>query len=180
MEMVDRLESQLNVLARHCQLAFQEQQLDYLPEIATKLRLLLVRSNKNRPLIFDLMKELGIAFDVVLDGPPQLRRRTGDTTSTPAPGDRLSLDAFFDLRAVTIRTTAGLIDLTKRELIRAWSEQLGGAHEDWAVDESLSNALKTQLPFVKVRPMVLELRNCANIALRYGREVVARARTVVP
>jgi hypothetical protein len=35
----------------------------------------------------------------------------------------------------------GLVSLTKAQLIDAWSQQVGGAHEDRAVDEELAHAL---------------------------------------
>src|SRR5215831_20961083 len=66
-----------------------------------------------------------------------------------------------DLDAVSVRTSDGLlVTLTKRELIRAWSEQLGGAHEDWAVDEALVKAVRIQGSFQGIQLTALELLNC--------------------
>jgi len=91
-------------------------------------------------------------------------------------GDVLSLDAFFDLPAVTVRTSEGLVSMTKRELIRAWCEQLGGAHEDWHVDEAMVNAVKANLPVLGINPTEIELRNCVKTTLKHGREVIRLAK----
>jgi len=78
-----------------------------------------------------------------------------------------------DLDAVSVRTSDGLlVTLTKRELIRAWSEQLGGAHEDWAVDEALVKAVRIQGSFQGIQLTALELLNCARTTLNYGRQLV--------
>jgi hypothetical protein len=62
--------------------------------------------------------------------------------------------------------------MTKRELIRAWCEQLGGAHEDWAVDEALVNAIHAPISVGGMQPTAMELRNLARRTLRYGRHLV--------
>jgi hypothetical protein len=167
-EMVERLERQLDMLEGFAQAAFAEGKDEFLPEVATKLRVLLVRSRQNRPLLIEVADRFGIPLNVTLDCPP--------VEGGPRAGDVLSLDAFFDLQAVTVRTSAGLASMTKRELIRAWSEQLGGAHEDWSVDESLVNAVRIEVPILGLRPSVMELGNCARTAVRCGREVVRLAR----
>lgn len=173
-EMVHSLETQLNVLEEHAQKAFGERREEFLPEVATKLRVLLVRSRHNKPLLFEVADHLGIEMTVTLDGPPVLRSSPENPHSVP--GDKLSLDAFFDLMAVMVRTSAGLVPMTKRELVRAWSEQLGGSHEDWSVDEALVNAVRTEVPILGFRPMLLELCNCVNTTLHHGRRVAAVAK----
>ncbi len=173
-EMLQSLESQLNILEEHSQKAFGERREEFLPEVATKLRVLLVRSRHNKPLLFEVADRLGIEMTVTLDGSPGLGSKPENPNSMP--GDKLSLDAFFDLMAVTVRTSAGLVPMTKRELIRAWSEQLGGSHEDWSVDEALVNAVRTEVPIFGFRPMLLELCNCVNTTLHHGRRVVAVAK----
>jgi hypothetical protein len=169
--MVARLSAQLSHLAKDCQRAFELGDEAYLPEVATKLRLLLVRSRANKPLLFEVAAQIGVEPKVTLGGPPLIKRE-GEI----GPGDTITLDQFFDLQAVTIRTSSGLISLTKRELIRAWAEQLGGAHEDWSVDEALVNAIQTPVFIGGMQPTVLELRNCARTALQYGQQIVEVAR----
>jgi hypothetical protein len=170
--MVERLDAQLKLLEENGRQAFEQGDETYLPEVATKLRILLVRSRMNKPLLFEVAAQVGLKLQLSLDGPPMLKKE-GEI----GPGDTISLDEFFDLQAVTIRTSVGLITLTKRELIRAWAEQLGGAHEDWSVDEALINAVRFPLLITGMQPTVMELRNCAGIALQHGRRIVATARS---
>jgi hypothetical protein len=169
-EMVQRLEAQLDLLDNFARAAFGEKNEVFLPEVATKLRVLLVRSRHNKPLLLEVADRLGVTLEVTLDGPPGVR--SSPESASPQAGDVMSLDSFFDLQAVTIRTSKGLVSMTKRELIRAWAEQLGGAHEDWSVDEALLNAVKAELPLLGIRPTIMELANCTRTALRYGRHVV--------
>ena len=173
-EMVDRLVSQLAVLDRVATIAFgNESRTEFLPEVATKLRLLTVPSKQNKPLLLEVAKALSLPLVVTLGGPPipiQLNNKTF------MPGDAITLDQFLDLGAVTMRTSAGLITFTKRELIRAWSEQLGGAHEDWTVDEGLVNAVTTEVRVLGMNPTVMELRNTTHLVISKGNELVAAAR----
>jgi hypothetical protein len=170
-EMIGQLETQLGLLERYSHDAFELGQTQFLPEVATKLRVLLVRSGRNRPLLFDVAKGVGFTPIVTLSGPP-IRRPAGEK----GPGDHISVDAFFDLDAVGVQTSTGFVMMTKRQLIRAWSEQLGGAHEDWSVDEALVNAIRTPVSIGGVQPTVIELRNCASTTLRVGRHVLETAR----
>lgn len=171
LEMIEQLETQLSLLDQYCVKAFEERRSEFLPEVATKLRILLVRSRKNVPLLFECAKRLEVEVTVRLDDPPIIA-----PPGEPGPGDEVSLDAFFDLEAVGVKTKAGFVTMTKRQLIRAWCEQLGGAHEDWAVDEALVNAIRAPIRVGGMQPMVMELRNCAHTALRYGRDLVRRGR----
>ena len=136
-------------------------------EVAAKLRVLLVRSNQNTPLLFEVATQIGFTPTVTLDGPPLLK-----VPGEPGPGDTISLDAFYDLDAIRMRTSAGFITLTKRELIRAWAEQLGGAHEDWSVDEAILNAIHAPIRIGGVQPTAMELLNCARLAITQGRHIV--------
>ena len=173
-EMISQLETQLGLLERYAHQAFALGETQFLPEVATKLRILLVRSRHNKPLLIDVAGALGFTPIVTLSGPP-IRRPPGEK----GPGDHISVDAFFDRDAVGVMTAAGFVMMTKRQLIRAWSEQLGGAHEDWAVDEALLNAIRTALLVGGVQPTVIELRNCTTTALGVGHYVHEMA-TVKP
>ena len=166
-EMVHSLRTQLSLLEDYSRRAFEEGRAEFRPEVAAKLRILLVASRHNKPLLLQLAARLGVTLEVVLDGPP-IRRPPGE----PGPGDRISLDAFYDLQAVTTRTSGGLITMSKRELIRAWAEQLGGAHEEWSVDEALIRAVKAPIFVNGMQPTVIELANCARTALHYGHLVL--------
>ena len=176
-DMVEQLETQLRLLREYSDRAFGDKQDEYLPEVAGKLRLLLVKSRHNKPLLLEVADQLGVNLEVTIHGPPGLQYPAGDLTEGRCRvGDRITLDAFFDLLAVGVKTSSGFITLTKRELIRAWCEQLGGVHEDWSVDEEVVKAIKTGLTVGGYEPCVLELNNCARSALQHGQRVLAAAR----
>lgn len=170
-EMVEQLGTQLDLLDEYARHAFLERRAEFLPEVAGKLRILLVRSNANKPLLFRVADELRCVPELILGGPP-IRRPTG----VPGPGDKITLDRFFDLLAVTVQTSAGHVSMTKRELIRAWCEQLGGVHEDWAVDEALVNAVRAPILIGGMKPSEIELSNSVRITLQYGRQLVETGR----
>lgn len=168
-EMIHRLETQLELLRQYSEQAFGRRRAEYYGEVATKLRILLVRSRHNTPLLLEIADRLKVPLNVTLQGPP-----VEPPKGEPGPGDTVTLDRFFDLSAMHIRTSVGLVGISKREMIRAWCEQLGGAHEDWAIDEAILNAL--ELPWVvnDIHPAVIELGNCARIALQYGDHLLDR------
>ncbi len=173
-EMVQSLKTQLALLEDYSRRAFEEGNAEFCPEVASKLRILLVNSRHNQPLLLSLAARLSITLEVVLDGPP-IQRPLG----VPGPGERISLDAFYNLQAVTTRTSDGLITMSKRELIRAWAEQLGGAHEDWSVDEALVRAVHAPVFINGMQPTVMELARCARTALKYGNLVLEQARKLM-
>jgi hypothetical protein len=72
-EMVDQLERRLNKLDAFAQAAFAEGREEFLPEVATRLRVLLVRSRHNRPSLLEVASALGIPLTVTLDGPRGVR-----------------------------------------------------------------------------------------------------------
>lgn len=168
-EMIHRLETQLELLRQYAEQAFARKREEYYGEVATKLRILLVRSRHNTPLLLEIAERLKLPLTVTLGGPP-VQPPNGE----PGPGDTVTLDRFFDLSATYIRTSTGLVRVSKRELIRAWCEQLGGAHEDWAIDEAILNALELPLLINGTHPAVIELGNCAKTALQYGHQLLDR------
>lgn len=168
-EMVNQLERQLRLLAEYSEHAFEDGRSHYLPEIAGKLRILLVRSRFNHPLLFRVAEHINYTPKVELSGPP-VRPLPGE----PGPNEVITLDRFFDLHAVTIRTWQGPARMTKRELIRAWCEQLGGVHEDWEVDEELANTLGLPIIIGGMHPGAYELRICAQTALQHGQQIIER------
>jgi hypothetical protein len=165
--MIEQLARQVTLLEEYAQHAFIERKTNYLPEIATKLRVLLVRSRTSTPLLLEVADQLKYPLNITLDGPP-LEPLPGE----PRSGETITLDRFFDMQAVTIQTATGLVSLTKREVIRAWCEQLGGAHEDWSVDESIVNALQSPFLFDGQQPLEIELSICTRIAIAGGKNIV--------
>lgn len=169
-EMLDQLDRQLTLLDEFCHKAFDERRLEYLPEIASKLRILTVRSLQNVPLLFRVAEALGQTMTITLNGPPLIA-----PPGQPTGGDTITLDQFFDLEAVTIATSQGPITMTKRQLIRAWCEQLGGVHEDWKVDEALLNAIRSPVYVGGFPIAAVELRNSARDVISHGRRLLALA-----
>ena len=170
-EMIATLEAQTDLLEHYAQHAFEEGDAKFLPEMATKLRLLVVRmKNPNhKPLLFEVAEQLGETPMVTLrQGPKMLRPAPGD----PAPGDAFPLDQFFEMSAATVPTSAGQVTLTKRQLIRGITEQLGGAHADWAVEEGLAAAIVT-IPLLNLQPAAIELRNAARTTVTHARRLIA-------
>ena len=163
--MVERLEIQLSLLNDYTRNAFIDGKHHYCSEVATKLRLLLVRSKSNDPLLLNIADKFKVELVVTLAPPPV--KRLDDPTGP------ISLDRYFDLTAYMYRGSDGIVQVSKRQIIRAWCEQYGGAHEDWAVDDWIRLALRPyMLTFDGLNPVQMELRSSANTALEYGRYVL--------
>lgn len=131
-EMVDALERQTLLLQEFCQRAFAEGDLTYLAEIANKLRLLAVRSKNNEPLLFRVMEEHNLDLKIPV-GP-------GPIESAP----RISIEQFLAQPAGAVRIPfpdGEFVSYTNGQLIRAWAEQLGGAHEDWRMEDAFRTLL---------------------------------------
>jgi len=123
----------LSALARHVRLlldyyshAFQEDNPDYLGEVAGKLRLLACETRMNRPLLLDLMDELEFEGEFPL-------RSSGEATT---------LREYMNMFTVAVRIPSGeLVQMTNSELVLAWSQQIGASHEDWELDPALVHAV---------------------------------------
>lgn len=146
-EMQGALKKHAILLQRYCALAFGEGREEYLGEIAAKLRLLAIETRKNTPLLQSVMKAKEI--DPQIGG--------------------LTLEAFLSFPAVGVKVgPSEYKDLSYGDFIRGWAEQMGGAHEDWAVDDAL--AMSFRLPaYVKeadgLHMNVLQLRHAARFVL---------------
>src|SRR5215813_429187 len=66
-EMIDQLERQLSLLEEYATKAFSETRSEFLPEVASKLRILLVRSKQNSPLLFEVPDRVGLVPRVRID-----------------------------------------------------------------------------------------------------------------
>jgi hypothetical protein len=139
---------------------FDEGNVDYAGEIAGKIRLLAAKFGSNVPLLIRLMRDTGIEVKVVLGGPEE--------------GREVTLGEFMHLVAVAIRLPAGnLAELTKEDMVRGWAEQVGSCHEDWAMSESLSAVLSSDL-YIGGHPAALvELRATCSTVLMTARRFLA-------
>jgi hypothetical protein len=170
-EIMLKLERQLKLLRTFSKNAFERHDSSYCPETAGKLRLLLVRTKMNRPLLLDAAELFGVSLTVTVAPSPV--KREGDLEG------EVTLDQFFDMTAYMYKLPDGSVaKVSKLNLIRAWGEQEGGAHLDWEVEAWLTAALRSwPVKFNGLNPSELELLNCANLVLEQGEKVVAAART---
>ena len=130
--MVDALERHTLLLQEFCERAFGKGDATYLGEIANKLRLLAVRSRKNEPLLLRVMEEYRLDFRIPV-GP-------GPIESAP----RITVEEFLAQPAGAVRIPfpdGEFVSYTNGQLIRAWAEQIGGAHEDWKMEEAFRTML---------------------------------------
>ena len=163
--MLKTLQSQTDLLKDYYHKAFVEKKTIYLGEIAGKLRLLVIDEGTNKALLLRLMKEFDDEFLFTLNGPPGKSR-----TSKYQSGDKISIQEFLNIESHTSdeakkRKTTGIEIITKRDLIKRWSQQLGSAHQDWAVDEDLHKFLKPEVYFGGIPLQGLELKATTKIIL---------------
>jgi hypothetical protein len=136
-EMVDALRGHTRLLREYAQ-KLSEGDTTYGGEIAGKLRLLVTRSRANTPLLLLLMRETGLELKLTMGGPPIPLEPGGPILA----GQQIPLAEYIALPAIGVRVPSGTFEiLSKEKLIRAWAEQTGASHEDWAMDETLSSIL---------------------------------------
>jgi hypothetical protein len=116
----------LRIYAHH---AFQECDERYLGEVAGKLRIL-VAEHGAKPLLLDLMDELGADVRVKLNLPP---------VQDDDYGKEMTLRRYMDRPGAGIATEAGFRMLGHAEFVREWANQYGTAHEAWRVTEHFLN-----------------------------------------
>ena len=163
--MLKALQSQTDLLKDYYHKAFVEKKTIYLGEIAGKLRLLVIDEGTNKALLLRLMKEFDDEFLFTLNGPTGKSR-----ASKYQSGDRISIQEFLNVEShwsddPKKRKTTGIEIITKRDLIKRWSQQLGSAHQDWAVDEDLHKFLKPEFYFNGIPLQGIELKATAKIIL---------------
>jgi hypothetical protein len=172
--MVGSLERHLRLLRDYASKAFGDGNFDYGGEVAGKLRLLTSRFRSNRPLLLDLMTETQIQPLVRLGGPPiNIKPLPGE----PAPGDEITLERYLQLGAIGVRVPSGeFVMLDKTQFIRAWAEQTGSAHEDWALDPALKAILGSGIYIAGMHGALAELRATTQTVLRVADEFLVKFR----
>jgi hypothetical protein len=123
-DLLEALLRHVELLREYSQKAFEQGKGDYLGEVAGKLRVLVVETRMNKPLLLALMKKFGSRTQVLLDDPYEQ--------------DHISLDQFMERLCVAIRTDSGMKSFTNREFVATWAQQHGAAHEDWEHDEGFA------------------------------------------
>jgi hypothetical protein len=119
----------LRICAHH---AFQEREELFLSEVAGKLRMLVAEHGRSqRPLLLDLMDELGVDVRFKLNLPP---------AQDPDYDEEITLRRYMGRTALGIATGSGFRMLSHSEFVRDWANQYGTAHEAWRVTERFLNA----------------------------------------
>jgi hypothetical protein len=123
----------MSLLEEYYRKAFEEGDDRYLGEIAGKLRLLVVRGKRNRPLLLDFMEKVNSSVKVSLD--------------SPIITEPITIDEYLDQLMLFVRLKDGPISFTNREFVLAWAQQHGAAHEDIAHDRgyAASRALNVEI-----------------------------------
>lgn len=153
-DLLESLRKHVKLLREFSARAFRDGDLDYLGEVAAKLRLLVYEHGRNKPLLLALMDEFGIDVPITLGGPP-IQPLSGQ----PGPGDQVSLREFLELPACGVRVpSGGFVQLTKKEFIGVWAQQHGAAHEDWELNEELAVIRGSRIYIGGRRPEAEELR----------------------
>ena len=169
-EMVVALKRHLGLLQDYAGKAFVEKNLDYGGEIAGKLRLLVTRFGTNKPLLLDLMRETGIEPTITLGGPP-LQREEGK----PGAGDEVTLAQYLQLDAVGVRVPSGeFVMLSKTQLIRAWAQQAGSAHEDWSLEPALAALLHHNIWIGGIPAALMELKVTTETVLQVSSQFLTQ------
>jgi hypothetical protein len=159
-ERIGACESHLFFL--HEDLKLFPQQYDRYKQIAGKLRLLVCAGGRNKPLLLDLMDEVGFTYEVQPPGPLTIPIPPGGWRDGPdyqaltleiqqAAGDRQKLAAIHErqaklrkpmsLREYTDKALATFIkpyDYSFNELVRSIAQQCGSSHEDESIDEPIA------------------------------------------
>lgn len=153
-EMVESLRRHVRLLEEYAEQAFHQGNSDFAGEIAGKLRLLVVKFRSNEPLLLRLMEAYSSDIRVTLAPSPIKYPPEDEWMAKP-----MTIEQYLGLHAVTIRIPTGeLVSLTNTQLIRAWAEQSGSAHEDWDMDESLRAIMTMPLVFFGLSAPIYTLR----------------------
>jgi len=138
--MVESLRDHVNLLEGYMVRA-RKGEAAYLGEIAGKLRLLVLNSGANKPLLLRLARLCDYELIVQLGDQPPI-------ADGPKPFERIPLETWLDEMAVALQTPSSapqLVQITWADLIAVWSQQSGAAHEDWSHSESFQMLRQDQV-----------------------------------
>lgn len=120
--LIQRLISHLEILVELSDKAFYNYEHEkYIGEVASKLRVLVIKTRTNKPLLIDLMYQ----FEY---------ERTWENPGSP----EFTLRTYMYYFAVYIKDK---YTFTNEKFVRYLSQQSGGSHEDWEIDEGLHEFL---------------------------------------
>jgi hypothetical protein len=151
----------LRVYAHH---AFQERNELFLGEVAAKLRMLVAEHGRSRPLLLDLMDELGANVRFKLDLPP---------VQDPDYDKEITLRHYMGRIGLGIATGSGFRMLSHSDFVREWANQYGTAHEAWRVTEHFLNARHAGVYIGGEPANVVTLRGITNTVLHVAHTFLA-------
>jgi hypothetical protein len=130
-DLVNALDRQVTLLHEYADRAFSQGHAAYLGEVAGKLRLLVYEHPRshNKPLLLSIMDTCGIEVLFFIDSPIK------------GKGGQMDLRTYLSETAFGAKTSRGFVRLSGFELIAAWAQQSGAAHEGWSLDEELARLL---------------------------------------
>jgi hypothetical protein len=167
-EMVAALRRHTELLANFSSHAFDEGDDNYLGEVAGKLRLLVYESRTNKPLLLTLADDLGADTSFELSGPPGF-----DFGHGLVGGQRTSLREYLAGMAFFGTAKSGeRVELSKMDVIALWSQQMGAAHEDEAIDPRLHYLMSTGVSIGGRSSEAQLLRSIANTVLAVALRVL--------
>jgi hypothetical protein len=124
-DLVAALRRHVELLRIYASHAFDEHEERFLGEVAGKLRLLVAEKGQ-RPLLLDLMDELGADVRFKLNLPP---------VQDPDYDKEITLRRYIEREGAGIRVGSEFRTLKYSEFVRQWANQYGTAHEAWRVTE---------------------------------------------
>jgi len=141
----------------------------YLGNIASQLRILVIERGTNTPLLLKLMEKFSINMSLKTNPPPGLHQQS----------KQITIPTFLDQTQIkAIKTESqGLASLTNKQLILKLSQQLGGAHQDFHVDEDILALRDLKIPVLNVDLIALPLKNITTVILNIGQKCLTQIRT---
>ena len=139
-DLIRALRRHLRIEASHHRAVFVDGNTDLVGALAVELRILVLKSRNNTPLLRKLMTQTEIEVPVHLgDVPPGLY-----PGHDPIRG--MSLEAYLAVRAINRRISTGeLVSFTNGDLVQGLANKLGGAHEDWTIPEGLARIISDRV-----------------------------------
>ncbi len=148
-KLLTRLIDHLEILIELSNKAFYKYEYEkYIGEVVAKLRVLVIKTKTNKPLLIDLMYHF--EYERIWD--------------SVTPGTKLTLRTYMYRLAIYAKDDYAF---TNEKFIRFLSQQLGGSHEDWEIDEELykflykSNSKSCDTPYY-----VYLTRGIVNVVLK--------------
>jgi hypothetical protein len=163
-DLIAALPRHVKLLRFYAHRAFEEHDELFLGEVAGKLRML-VTAHGQRPLLLDLMDELGADVRFKLNLPP---------VKDPDYDKEITLRHYMRRTALGIATGSGFRMLSHSQFVCEWANQYGTAHEAWVVTEHFLNARNAGVYIGGAAASVATLRGITNTVLQVADRFLAQ------